>query len=391
MPRQTFHRPELAREMAEAVLGRRAFGGHASGLFLANPRRTGKTTFVLADLAPALENLGVLVVYVDLWSDKTTSAGTLIARAVASALDDQRNLLSRAARKLGLTKVAVHGVEAGIERHPAGQDATLFDLLGELRARAGRDLALVVDEAQHALTHPDGMAVMQAIQSARDRMNRPGEVHLAVVMIGSDRDRLCRLVNTNRAPFLGARVTPMPLLGRDYVASIAGRIRADRPGTAVDVDRLFAAFRDVGSRPGIFRDDVIGPVTGAFRPTDRPFHDALEAKVAEVRARDATRYRDDFQSLTPAQRAVLTRLLEEPGRSMFGKAALDQYARLLGKPVQPPTVQAALRSLRERESPLVWKSDRGDYALEDAGMRAWYQRLVEHGEWPPGSAGRGAI
>lgn len=51
----TFHRPDLARSMAESLLGLRPGGfGNRQDLFLANLRRTGKSTFLMSDLTPAL-------------------------------------------------------------------------------------------------------------------------------------------------------------------------------------------------------------------------------------------------------------------------------------------------------------------------------------------------
>ena len=53
-----FHRPELARRMSEVALGRDMLAGD-TGLFLAAPRRTGKSTFLKRDLVPAFEAAGV--------------------------------------------------------------------------------------------------------------------------------------------------------------------------------------------------------------------------------------------------------------------------------------------------------------------------------------------
>jgi hypothetical protein len=44
-----------------------------SGLFLSGVRRIGKTTFLKQDLILALETDGVIVIYVDLWSDTSVS------------------------------------------------------------------------------------------------------------------------------------------------------------------------------------------------------------------------------------------------------------------------------------------------------------------------------
>lgn len=53
-----FERPELAAQMAASVSGRHKWNSDADGLFLAAPRRTGKSTFLKGDLRPALEAMG---------------------------------------------------------------------------------------------------------------------------------------------------------------------------------------------------------------------------------------------------------------------------------------------------------------------------------------------
>lgn len=45
----------LAAALADDLQGRNAFGDASSGLFLAAPRRTGKSTFLQLDLRPELE------------------------------------------------------------------------------------------------------------------------------------------------------------------------------------------------------------------------------------------------------------------------------------------------------------------------------------------------
>jgi len=45
-----YPRLDLARQMVDALQGRTLFSDAANGLFLAAPRRTGKSTFLQADL-----------------------------------------------------------------------------------------------------------------------------------------------------------------------------------------------------------------------------------------------------------------------------------------------------------------------------------------------------
>ena len=54
--------------------------------------------------------------------------------------------------------------------------------------------------------------------------------------------------------------------------------------------------------------------------------------------------------------------------------------------VDVPSVQRAIRRLREGTPSLVWKSARGEYAPQDSGMHDWYDALVARNAWPPDGA-----
>jgi hypothetical protein len=64
-----FRRPALASSIADGLVGA-GLQDFTSGLFLAAPRRTGKSTFLREDLIPHCQARGWLTVYVDLWADK---------------------------------------------------------------------------------------------------------------------------------------------------------------------------------------------------------------------------------------------------------------------------------------------------------------------------------
>ena len=51
--------------------------------------------------------------------------------------------------------------------------------------------------------------------------------------------------------------------------------------------------------------------------------------------------------------------------------------------VTAQTVQNALDNIRSRTPALVWKSARGEYALDDAMMQQWFESRVRCGAWPP--------
>ena len=76
-----FHRPKVAEGIADGLMGQGPFN-YGSGLFLAAPRRTGKSTFMREDLMPALAARDVLATYVDLWTDRQRDPASLISDAV---------------------------------------------------------------------------------------------------------------------------------------------------------------------------------------------------------------------------------------------------------------------------------------------------------------------
>ena len=81
-----FHRPALAAQLADQILRSSPTSASPSGVFLAAPRRTGKSTFVREDLRPALERKKAVVIYVDLWADRHVDPSELLAFAIRAAV-----------------------------------------------------------------------------------------------------------------------------------------------------------------------------------------------------------------------------------------------------------------------------------------------------------------
>lgn len=379
-----FQRTQLANELVAALKGQALLGDAHNGLFLAAPRRTGKSTFLQGDLAPALEAAGVLVVYVDLWADTRRDPGALIAEAIGRALEPRLGLVARTAKKAGLDKVKVGGLEVDTSRIGKIDGLTLMDALRLLHEAAGKPVALIIDEAQHALTSEAGEAAMTALKSARDQLNRPGAVNLMLVMSGSDRDKLLRLVNTAAAPFYGSQIQRMPLLDTDFIAHIAGLIEAQRPELQpVDRAALFAAFGAFGHRPQFFMA-ALADVLSPFADLQGRFEPALLQAAQAQQERDEMQMESDFLSLKPTEQAVLWRLLAQGQRYRpYDAEALRFYREKTGHPVNVPQAQKALDALRARTPALVWKSARGEYAVEDVAMHRWYEARVKAETWPP--------
>lgn len=381
----SYPRASLANELVTALQGHAGFSDAHNGLFLAAPRRTGKSTFLQGDLRPALERAGAVVVYVDLWADTARDPGALIATAIGRALQPHLGIVARAAKKAGVDKVSVAGwLQVDTSKIGKLDGLTLVDALTALHESAGKPVALIIDEAQHALTSEAGDNAMSALKSARDQLNRPGEVNLMLVMSGSDRDKLLRLVNSNSAPFYGSQIQRMPPLGPDFIAFIAGLIEQQRPELRpVDVVALQTAFERFGNRPQFFME-ALGQVLSPFSSITGRFEAAVLAAARQRQRDDQAQMESDFLGLKPLEQAVLWRMLDQETRFRpYDAEALKFYRAQTSGPVSAQRAQNALEALRQRTPPLVWKSARGEYAVEDAAMHRWFEERAKAGSWPP--------
>ena len=379
-----YPRPALAQLLATELTGSSTFSDAHNGLFLAGPRRTGKTEFLRQDLKPALEALGLLVLYVDLWEDKSRSPMDLIATQLAVALDAQLGVISKTAKQSGINKLSFPGVFS-LDLSKIGQTdgMSLYQALDLLFKKSGKRIVLIVDEAQHALTTDDGDATMSALKSARDQMKSADNSRLLIVMSGSHPDKLMRLLNTAGAPFWGSQVRALPALDNDYVATLATALRQTNPELAsVRQSSLEAAFEHVGRRPQFLVAHIGQALQQAHDGAS--FETALLTLAQQQRRAERDEFSRLYQRLEPLQRAVLQRLLEtgEQFRPFDGKT-LDWYGELLGTRPTPAQLQRALEALRTCDPPLVWKSTRGDYSVYDQGLSNWHAHLVGERQWPP--------
>ena len=146
----TVHRDAIevgVEHLVGELTGRNPFSDATNGLFLAAPRRTGKSTFLQNELRPALERSGRVVVYVDLWSDKGRNPGTLISDAVAAELQKHLGLVAKAAKAAGVGEINLSGWMR-IDTTKIGKidGATLTDALRALCEASGKPLALILRE-----------------------------------------------------------------------------------------------------------------------------------------------------------------------------------------------------------------------------------------------------
>lgn len=363
-----FHRPELAKKLADQILVTGAGSAAGSGVFLAAPRRTGKSTFVREDLRPALEMAGALVVYADLWANPTTDPGAVITNAIRSALVGREGVILRLAKSAGMNKISVGNLSFDLDRIGLGQNVSLTDALAALSDETGGMIVLVIDEAQHAMTTDVGNSALFALKAARDELNSSRHNGLRIVCTGSNRDKLAMLRSGKDQAFFGAPLVNFPLLGRDYVEWFCNEVKLPFSLAPAEVWPLFV---EAGCRP-----ELLGSAADQFR-----FALGVDMAAAPQQFADEVRRlaeelnevaRGVIHSLTPIQSAVLRVMAASDQRyAPFEAATLEKYRKamqLSGQApdelkVDVPGVQQALIALQEKK--LVWRAARGVYAVEE--------------------------
>lgn len=367
-----FHRPELANELADIILADGALAPARSGLFLAAPRRTGKSTFLREDLMPVLEHRGAAVLYVDLWADKAMEPGLAIVSLVRAALASEDGTLLRMFRKAGLDKVNVGGLGFDVAKVGLGTGVTLSQALAALSDRLKAPIVLLIDEAQHATTTEGGNNALFALKAARDALNSSAHHGLRIVATGSSRPKLALLRASKDQAFFQAMMRNFPPLDVGYVRWFIANTGLRHP---LDVARTEAAFERAAWRPEVLVQALgdLADENGAF-PSPDMLDDAFGAAVAAaIEASDEAMLKV-VRALTPLQGAVL-RVMAVQGENYipYAAASLAAYTEQLA-PLDPesrvkvdtPNVQSALEALQSKS--LVWRAAHGEYALEEQGL-----------------------
>lgn len=371
-----FHRPDLAARYVDALLGIGPFD-RSSGLFLAGPRRTGKTTFIQNDLLVELRKQGVICTYVDLWANRQQDPAVLIADALAATLRDLEGGSMKAIRRTGLSKLGVgNWISFDLTRIGTPEGATMTEVFRAIVGKYGRPAALVIDEAQHALTTEAGVNTMFALKAARDALNTAatdgGPVagpRLLLAFTGSHRDKLSNLVLRRAQPFYGAEISDFPRLGRDfadaYTAWLNERLAADNQ---FQPDDVWAAFAALGQRPELLRRVLEGAAFSEGKAAS--LKQALEDGALAIRRQAQEEFEGEYAALNLVQQAVLQRMAEIGANFVpFSATSLAAYSAAVGHEVTASEAQGALDALRERG--LVWRSARATYALEDQDFSDW--------------------
>jgi len=390
-----YHRPRLAREMAQQLLHPGVLDlPLRSGLFLSGLRRTGKSTFLLQDLIPALEEggaagvppRGAVVIYVDLWSNVQVSPAELILRAVRAKLRELENPLSATwsvLKKVVSAEVAAQGFKFKFDLSKLGDagGATLAEAFTQVVDQARTDLVLIVDEVQECLGREDGQALMQALKAARDGINlRPGTPgYFLFIGTGSHRSLVQEMTVRRKEAFAGAVSLDYPVLEQDFVAWVLEQMRAQGTGVPPSPDAAWQAFRDLGHRPEPFID-ALRILTHTVRPGENA--DAIFRGIVWTKRESlADRELGALEDLGPLAQAIFSHIANHEGeeaRGLYSGETLTQYSAALGRDVRTEEVQTTVNAMQAKN--LIRRPGHGTYSVTDPFVRqVWLERESSKG------------
>lgn len=366
-----FKRPTLASAYCDSLSGH-GITNAASGLFLAAPRRVGKSTFLLNELIPEAKKRDWTTIYIDLWANINANPADIIAEAIKNKILELDNKFSKITKKIKLDKINVMGTFVLNFSSPGlPENVTLTDALRILYKISNHPILLIIDEAQQALIDEKAMSAMFAIKSARDQLNSQSEkTSLMLVFTGSNRDKLAHLVLKKNHPFFGSDVTSFPLLNKNYTDDFTQWVNKNlAPDNQFSEASMYQAFKLVGHRPEILRQ-IAGKIALSGEASN--FAELLEKDALIWKNRIWEEYENDFNALTPLQKIILQVLIKKGQTWLpFSEESMQTYSQLTGQQdISTATVQTAIQSLRERG--LLWQSGRGTYALEDESFAEWY-------------------
>jgi hypothetical protein len=374
---ELFHRTDYANTLAKQLLRPSALQINVrSGVFLSGIRRVGKTTFLRQDFVPALEALGALVIYVDLWSDRNKSATTLVGEAVRETLRQLETPGTALLNRFKGLNLGAAGFTFGFQVDAVGTagGTTLAQAFAKLVQVAQTDVVLIVDEVQQALGNEDGNSLLHALKAARDAVNAtpnmPG--HFLFVGTGSHKSLITDMATRRTAAFSGALATGYEVLGQDFVAWQLARISHFQPDVVLpSLDVAWQGFQVMGNRPEELLKALVD-LQEAIPPDTAPnLVFSIICKTLAGTAADVELH--VLRDLGPLAEAIFARIAEggDTGvTGLFSEEALASYAAETGMAVQAPQVQNLADKMIGAN--LVTRPGHGIYMVADPFLRKMF-------------------
>lgn len=327
-----YHRPEFASHVL-------SFFAVVPTLTLYSPRRTGKTVFVLNDLAPAANQAGHVPIYVDLWANQDDTGAALVhaLRRAHTELTVPRSSVGKTLKQ-PVERMQIFGLglslgELPVPTEPEDRIARITYWFDKVLEATDRQILLIVDEVQQLAVDPKGQVVAAALRSnLQIRSDR-----LWAFFTGSSQHNLARMFDDASTPFYQyGQQLRLPDLDRDFTDHIADRFEQSSVGRCLDRDALYDAFLALDRRPG----PLLDMATRMLIHASTNVAESLQEQEGEERRRaEQMLVARDFDRRVFAVAARIAH-----GLPYSSVEARQFYARLEGlkQPLKPSQVTRAL-------------------------------------------------
>ena len=371
-----FHRREYAQSIATQLLHPTTFQLNVrSGVFLSGIRRIGKTTFLKQDLIPTLEADGALVIYIDLWADRSISPSVLVHDEVIRSLKQLNTAGASLLERFKGMNLGAAGLSFGFQIDSVGSPGgtTLAQAFIELIDKAGVSVVLIIDEIQQALLNDDGYNLVHALKAARDAVNsRPGTVgYFLFLGTGSHKSLVTDMSTRRSQPFMGALSTIYEPLGKDFVdwklTQLASTPRIILPSQEV----AWTGFQTMGNRPEELLKALAQLQSTKTNP-DQAF--PIICSTLALAAADMELQR--LEELGPLGEAIFSRIAlgsSEGVSGLYSGESLEIFSQIIRTAVDAPQVQNLTEKMITAN--LIIRSGHGVYVVADRFVKeVWLSR-----------------
>lgn len=351
--------------------------GLVSAVAIIEPRRKGKTTFILNDLAPVSRKSGFLPIYINL-AATTGDVEALIAGAIVQAVaagEGAGGKLLRAARspvkKLSAkVKIAENELGGEVELQGAAKPGSALVLAFNELSTLKTSVLFLLDEV-HRLADARMHGVAWSLRSLLDA-NRS---RFKVVATSSSAASYEALTTGERQAFNRwfTRIELAPLSDK-FTAHLVAVVGKHYPRHSITLREVREAFSALGDSPKFVRDYLNIRILNPSQPHEATLSFQLEE------AKKETGYTDEFNRMPPLSRAMLVGLAQGVSE-LFSEATRAGLAKVIKEStVSKTNAQRSLKSLADKG--LIIRSDRGEYRIADSLFQQWLITQIKMGALP---------
>ena len=347
--------------------------GPSGAATLFGPRRTGKTQFLLRDIAPYAAKRRHKVVYASFWQSMDHPVGVLLyeldqALRGGSAFSRGMDAAKRLAPKFKVQDPSGLGsVELDLGKLKGAPSSDHLIMIDQFLGRLSNDkrpTLLLLDEFQELAKNKDNKALIAGLRTSLDKR----ATGLATIFTGSSQEGLRQVFSTRSAPFFGfATPLKLPDLGSGFVESqleTFGNVYKRNVTRA----KALEVFEQFENNPLFFNAwlTTLGLYPGLnYREATAQTEEQIALELG---------FDQSWLDMNALQR-LLCRLLAEGVQQPFGEEGATRLRAITGnEPASAAKRQTALNGLIKNLLVDKWGSE---YRLSDPLFRKWVKDRPE--------------